>query len=349
LFACGDNDTRPHHPDAHEADAPPDAPMVAACNYTEMMDADNDNFFGTGNPETTNVTFDGTAAVGICGKIDNSHYDNGRMLVDVDSYTIHVSGPSGALLRLTAPGAEGLNTVLIEIYNNTTGQDQTGQFIHDHAAASIQLEPGDYILEVSGFHGAAPAAAIDYKLGIYKDDVATRCPKVTVAPNYTEALDGLTGDGNDMYEIRFMQGAPKPSFTTNVLDVVEPSGITATAGGKFRISGSSDKPTVTPADWMDAYQDRDTYQITMGPNANELTLRLNWASTTADLDFYVFPMSTLSTFAVGYQNANMEPELVTTAVIPGMSYWVFVGADDMTTGQPTPYDLSICGDSFTAQ
>lgn len=347
LFGCGDNDKRPMNPDAH-IDTPPDAVVTATCNYNEAMDTANDNFFGTGNPENTNLTFDGSAPVGICGKIDNGHYDNPNMAVDVDSYTIHVAGKTGAILRLTAPGAENLNTVIIEIYNNTTGQDQTGQFIRDHAAASIDLEPGDYILEVSGFHGSAPAASIDYKLGIYKDDAATRCPKITATANYTESHDGVTADGNDIYEIKFMMG-PRISFTNNALDTVEASGITAAAGGRYRISGSSDKPTVTPMDWADAYQDRDTYEITVGADANELSLRLNWSATTADLDFYVFPMNTLSDFAVGFQNSNMEPEFATTAVVPGMKYWVFVGADDATTGQPIAYDLSVCTDSFTAQ
>ena len=50
----------------------------------------------------------------------------------------------------------------------------------------------------------------------------------------------------------------------------------------------SERFTVDPVSWLDAYQDRDVYAVTMGANANQLSVRLNWSSTTADLDFYVF-------------------------------------------------------------
>jgi hypothetical protein len=42
----------------------------------------------------------------------------------------------------------------------------------------------------------------------------------------------------------------------------------------------------------------------------------------------------------------MEDEYSTFAVTPGASYWVFVGADDTSTGQPITYDLTLCGDTY---
>jgi hypothetical protein len=156
------------------------------------------------------------------------------------------------------------------------------------------------------------------------------------------------GNENDVYEVRYppLGNNPPRRFTANTTDVVEPTGISVTPGGTFRISGTIITPTTTPADWADFYQDRDTYQVTMGANADQLSLRLSWPGTTADLDFLVFPMGGINDFANGYYNRLMEDEFATFAVIPGMSYWVFVGADDSTTGQPIPYDLTACGATF---
>jgi hypothetical protein len=99
--------------------------------------------------------------------------------------------------------------------------------------------------------------------------------------------------------------------------------------------------------WADSYQDRDTYLVTMGANANELSVRLNWPGTTADLDVLVFPANGVLEQATGWYNANMEDEFTTLAVTPGQAYWVWVAADDQTTGQPVNYDLTLCGDAFT--
>jgi len=346
LIACGDNHEGDKRPDARPmADAMVDAPMQVTCNYTESADATNDNFYANGNPEATSLSF-GTAAIGICGKLEHTHYVQNNMVVDVDSYLINVPAQTSALLSITAPGAEALNTVLIEIYGMSTSTDEVGKFepTQGFAIASARLPPGDYVVNVSSFNTAAATATIDYKL-VLRPDSPTRCAKSTATANYTESLDGTTADGNDVYEVRYM-GSPRRQFTA-AADMVEPTGITVAPDGSYRVSGTNSLPASAPASWADFYQDRDTYQLTMGANANQLSLRLSWPGTTADLDFLVFPMGGLNDFATGYYNAKMEDEFATFAVIPGMSYWVFVGADDSSSGQPISYDLTACGATYT--
>jgi hypothetical protein len=284
----------------------------------------------------------------ICGKFDNTHYQQSNMLIDVDSYAINVGAQSNGLLYITAPGAEAFNTVLIEIYGNSTGltTDEVGQFqaTSGFAMASAKLPPGEYVIVVSSFHSAAATAPVDYKIVLQADNPA-RCAKSTATATYSEMLDGVTADGNDVYEVRYTGGMQR-QLTANPLDMVEPTGISVAPNMTYRISGTNIVPAVTPASWADFYQDRDTYQITMGADANQLSLRLSWPGTTADMDFLVFPMGGINDFANGYYNAKMEDEFATFAVIPGMSYWVFVAADDSSTGQPIAYDLTVCGATF---
>ena len=85
----------------------------------------------------------------------------------------------------------------------------------------------------------------------------------------------------------------------------------------------------------------------MGANSNQLSVRLNWPGTTADFDFFVFPMNGVIEQATGWYGGNMEDEYTTLAVVPGMSYWVWAGIDDASTGQPIDYDLTVCGATFT--
>jgi hypothetical protein len=61
----------------------------------------------------------------------------------------------------------------------------------------------------------------------------------------------------------------------------------------------------------------------------------------------VFPKDSFFEIATAWKNANMEDEFTTLAVTPGAKYWIWVAADDGSTGGPTNYDLTLCGGSFT--
>jgi hypothetical protein len=344
LLACGDNGSVATPPDAApRADAAPDS-QVIECDYTEAADATNDNFFGSGTEEPTGLAF-GTGPIAICGKFESSHYDTGMMAVDVDSYKLAVPADSNAILYVTAPGAENFNTVLVEIYGMTTSTDEVGQFKSGFATAATKLPAGNYIINLSAFDDAAATADVSYKV-VIQIDSPTRCPTFTGATSFTEASDTASASGNDVYEVRYST-TPRRKLTDNVADAPEDTMLTINPTDTKLIKGINSDPTIDPLDWMDFYQDRDTYKITTGATTNQLSLRLNWAGTTADFDFLVFEEGSLVDFADGYDNVSMEDEFATFAVDPNQVYWIFVGADDTTTGQPIDYDLTVCGGTFT--
>jgi hypothetical protein len=348
LLACGDNKDKQRPPDGGLL---PDGPavdmmVVPVCTYTEMADATNDDLFGSGTPEATGISFTGTTTV-ICGQINPGHFNTTQMNVDVDSYRITVPSETRGILYFTAPGAEELQSTAIEISGLTTTSavSEVGVFVDDYAVTSAPLPPGDYLITVSSYNQADIAAAIDYRLTIEMDS-ATRCPRVTADADYTEANDGVTASGNDVYEVRY-SGNPRRQFTAITTDAPEPTGITVDTNVSYRVSGTSDLPVTAPVSWLDAYQDRDTYAITMGATTNMLSVRVNWPGTTADLDVFVFPMNELNEIATGWYNANMEDEFTTLAVTPGATYWVMVAADDDSTGLPVDYDITLCGSAYS--
>jgi hypothetical protein len=347
FFACGDNTGEQLSPDARQADAPPiDAPAVT-CEFNEANDAGNDDLFGTGNPETTSLSFAATK-VTFCGKIDNTHYDGTSQLIDSDAFAVHVTSDRGAKLYLTGSGVEALSTVLIEIYDDVSGTDAVGTFLGNHAAAGVELIAGDYLVRMTAFHSAAPTSPIGYRLTLVPADLATACPHVTTG-GYTEGHDGITADGNDMLEVRYMNGRTLATTTANVADTPEDtsSAFTVAPNMNYRATGVNSSPAAPPVSWMDAYQDRETFAIKTGANTNELSLRLNWPGTTMDMDMFVFKENDDVPFANAYSNGNMEPEFLTISVEPNSTYWVWAGADNASTGQPINYDLTVCGATFT--
>ena len=345
LIGCGDNHGEDKPVDAKVTDAAPDAPIPLTCAYTEMSDATNDDLFGPGGnmPEATMLSF--TKPMMICGKLDNGHYEMNPQRIDVDSYKFTVPAMSYGLVSLTAPGAENYDSVFLEIYGMTTNTSESGQFIGTFAVTSAELPPGDYIVTVQSYDATAPTAAIDYKL-VVDTDSPTRCAKSTATPTYTEAMDGLTADGNDVIEVRY-SGQPRRKLTDNPLDVPEPTGVTVAPGMSYRIAGTNAKPTVTPASWADSFQDRDVYLITMGANSNQLSVRLNWTSTTVDFDYKVFPVANVLSVAGGLVTSTTEDEFQTFAVKPNTTYWLWVGAYDGATGLPATYDATLCAETFT--
>jgi hypothetical protein len=312
LIACGDNTGEQLPPDARPADAAIDAPSIT-CEYTEAMDADNDALFGTSNGEDTALMYAGSKKQTICGKFNSSHFDATNELVDVDSYVVHVTSATGTRVTVTAAGAENFGLMLVEI-DGMTGYE-VGTFVGTHAVSSIELMPGDYIVQVSAFDDAAATADLGYRLTLNPDNAATRCPKSTATPAYTEANDGATADGNDVYEVRYgANNTPHRAFTLLGTDNPEALTTTLAPNMSYHITGTLSNPTVAPVSWMDSFKERDTYAITTSATTNELALRVNWAGTTADLDALIFPMNGLVDFADAFDNATMEDEFVTFAV-----------------------------------
>lgn len=310
-----------------------DAPPQGACDYTETADATNDL---VSTAEATNLTF-GTR-ITLCGAIDNGHFANGT--VDADAFRITIATETDVLIHMTGTGLAGPDQTVLQIR-------QMGNFFGfgvvegDHGTLAAHLPPGDYVIATAAFAGSDLAAPIAYQLTVVADAPATRCAKLTTG-GYVEANDGA-GDGNDV--ISYDAGAdPSSSLTASATDAPEPTGITAEPGNRYRITGSS--AAVDPAD---DYEDRDTFAFTTGATTTQLSVRLNWTSTTVDFDYRVYPETTSGdplSIAGGLDESPAEEEFETFAVRPNTTYWLWVAAYDGATGQPTAYEATLCAETF---
>ena len=336
LAACGGGDSK------RDVDAPPgdDAAIDAApatCNFTEAADATNNT---SPTAEATMLAF-GAAKTTICGTIDNGHFEANNGRVDVDTYKVAVSADTDVLVHLTGAGIEALQRVVIQV-GSTAGQQRNLAVVEgDHATLSARLPAGEYVFAVSAFAAADVTAGVPYTLTIVADAPATRCAKATAAADFTEANDGVAHNGNDM--ITYDGAAnPETDITTSPADSPEPTNLTLAAGTSYRLTGSS-----AAVDPPDDYEDRDTFAFTTGATTTQLTIRLNWTATTVDFDYRVFPANMTLSVTGALASSPVEDEFQTFAVEPNTMYWLWVGAYDGATGQPTTYDATLCAETFT--
>lgn len=324
--------------DANVADA-----AGPACDYTEMSDATNGSA-----AEATGLTI-GTTTRNLCGQVDPGHYDATSQIADVDMYTVSVSGGTAELiLEFENQQPAGLTDFLVEIFDTNTpatllyAGDYTGA-LADHGAYIAELPTGSFNVVVTATASAAVATAIPYKVRIVDDKPTTRCPDMTgMTADYTEANDGAANNGNDVVLIDF---AKSPSFTLtpSTTDMPEPSGLTIDPAKNSHVVGSS----ALVAAGTDTYLDRDTYAFATGANMNELTVRLNWPGSTADLDYVVFPAGVITAAnEAATLTSTSEDEFATFAVQPNAMYWLWIGAYDGSTGLPIQYSATVCGGQF---
>jgi hypothetical protein len=99
----------------------------------------------------------------------------------------------------------------------------------------------------------------------------------------------------------------------------------------------------------DDYQDRDTFAFTTGSATTQMSIRLNWAATTVDLDYRVYPETTAAPLSIvgGLDESQSEYEFETFAVKPNTTYWLWVAAEDGSTGQPAAYGATLCGATWS--
>jgi hypothetical protein len=175
---------------------------------------------------------------------------------------------------------------------------------------------------------------------------------------YAEAADGAANTSNDMiiwkYSTDTTDGAVL--LTTSATDTPENTGITAAAGTTYRLTGNSANNTI-PDPAADDYKDHDTFKFTTGPTTNEVTIRMKFPTTTADLDAAI-----ASVPAVGDTEPNLldisnrlaagpSEEILTTAVEPNTVYWLWVaGYKDhppgMAASTAATYEATICPSAF---
>ena len=343
VTGCGDNMAKPdapRHIDGEMADTPTDAP---ACDYTEQHDTTNDYTAASGfMTEQTMIGFT-TQTKTICGTMNNGHFTSSNFAIDIDDYTFTVAQDADVLFTLTGafdtlPASS--NVGIFAVNTSTTAAAGQGYFLGNHGVFSSHLVAGTYEISVEAYADADATAPIPYKLKIATDNPATRCPKVTATANYTEANDTVANIGNDVISINYANTNPY-ALTTATTDAPEPTALTVAAGMNYRISGGYGTHAQD-----DDYFDKDTYAFATGPMTNQVSIRLNWPSTNADLDYFVFPAGTVNILQNTDNVSQMEPEFKTFAVKPNSNYWLWIGAYKTTTDTST-YDASICAEQFT--
>ncbi len=346
--ACGDDGGNPATIDAPntQVDAPVDSPVnPGGCDYTEAMDATNDDFSGnvaTGTPETTGKTI--TTSFTICGKLDSTHFISADQLVDIDGFVFNAASDIDVRIDLTLTGV-ATEYLSLNVYTGPNLSDDVGstaKFEGDHAVLDVHLTPSSGSFEILVFagNGAAITAPVSYKLKVSADQPTTRCAKSTGAANYVEARDnsGNGNRGNDMVLI----SAPSGSLTADTTDLAEPTGLTIAPATSYRLTGTSTDITA-----MSSYKDRDTFEFTTGATTNEIGLRLNWPGITQDMDMYVYPKDTVPGLGYSIVSAKHEDEFKTFAVKPNTAYWVLVGNHITSGAGDVAYGVTVCGATFT--
>ncbi|MGE5182322.1 MAG: hypothetical protein ACM31C_09690 [Acidobacteriota bacterium] len=313
---------------------------VGACDYSELHDSTNDYRAASGySLESTGLTFSGTA-LSICGQLDSGHFDASDYAIDIDTYGLTLSADADVIVHLTG-SLQTVSTVGVWAYNSTTSTTAGGgYFIYNQGVFSGHLPAGAYELSVEAYDNQGIAAPLAYTISIASDSPSTRCPSSTGAANYTEANDGSSSVGNDMIAIDYSSW-PYESLTASTTDAPEQMTSQLVSGASYLIQG--DSALIAP---VDSYNDRDTYSIQTDSTTNQLAVRVDWAGTTADLDYYLFAEGGTFPIASSATAQNGGGEFATFAVSPNSRYWLWVGAYNTSTTD-TPYNVTLCAATFT--
>jgi len=368
--AIGCSDSGSDKPDAFVvvADARPDAPpLPPGCDAQELNDLSNDTFETASLAEDTMISFTGNST--ICGKANASHFEAPTMagetgVVDVDAYKFTVTTAGAFYITFGGAGLEGSGGSF-RIYNRSE-TDPANQLIlfsemHvGHTAARIGLQPGTYELQTIVLSDNALTADVPYKIRLTTDAIDTRCAPLTTG-GYAEASDGANSLGNDMikynYDTATVMGAI--AFTAATTDSPENTAIVAAPTMKYRVTGNSAN-IASPEPATDDYKDRDTFEFKTDAMTNEITVNFKFPTATADLDIVLFskplPGDTEPSFLDISNRLASGPsgEILTTAVEPNTSYWLWVGGyktyGPTATAMPSTasaYDATICASKYT--
>jgi hypothetical protein len=328
--ACGS----PHGgaPDGAPAapDAAPDAPpSMPGCDWVQRDHT---------NAQETMPEYTGTP-ITLCGTIDLVR--NGGPADAQASYKqfgFQSSVEQEVVVRFEAESSlDGWTNAYVALFTH-----DGGMIAGKHAVTAARLYGAGQTeyLEVSGDFPATVSSPIAYKITIAPMPRATICPTVGGAPDYTEAHDGAASDGNDMVRLDWDAQAAKGTWTltASTTDAPEPTGYTLGGTTTHHAHGTSAAVAADSA----MNHDVDTYEITTGPDVDELAVRVDWQGT-ADLPF----MLVRPDLSVRQTNAEELPGTSQSEiwpVEPSTTYWVWVAgySSSGTTGLPVDYDVSLC-------
>ncbi len=302
------------------------------CDYTESADATNDV-----TAEPTGLTLGGPAQH-VCGAFESGHFTSPIASADDDRYRVTVADSSPILVDVLAgDGIAVLDGVTLRFFDLASHPTLVGQATYHpalagHGAFAISLPPGDYDLVVSAdAPGELQGDPIEYRL---RFAAMPACDATTDPASYTERDD--TAGANDTVAVDFTKD---PSFAAMTGSQPEPTSIAVAAGHSYSIAGAIDDQARA-----DQYLDRDTYEITTDDASNELAVRLDWSSTTSDLDYLVFEADTMVPVVASNTSSPTGPELAMFAVKPSTKYWLWVGGFQGSTA--TDYRATVCGNHF---
>jgi hypothetical protein len=336
--ACGAHVEK--QPDAYYGDGDAaidgtDATGEGTCDFTEAADSTNG---APSTAETTSLTL--ASRLTMCGSIDIGHYDPGQDLVDADAFSFAIASDTDVLVHVSGAGVDTLDTVVVEVRQG--GSFRGLGFVEGgHGTVALRLTAGQYTVAMGALNPGSISTAVSYQLTVVADMPNVRCPKTSIA-GYTESGDGDSDNGNDVINYSATSGTPS-TLTASGTDMPEASGITAAPSTAYRIQGTS-----AAVDPPDDYEDRDTFAFTTSATTTQMSIRLNWAATTVDFDYRVYPSTTGTPLSIGagLAESTSEEEFQTFAVKPSTTYWLWVAAANGATGQPAAYSATLCGETF---
>jgi hypothetical protein len=302
--------------------------LPEGCDYVEQDDV------GNGESEVELIDHTLLGSFTICGQIDVGHYEaDSSESVDVDYFTFDVATREHVLveLQLQADPPGSFETVFGEDYVHM-------DLIGKSGVIGSQLHEGLVSIAVGAFDAQDASQPIPYRLKITQDTPDTRCPAVTTAANYVEALDGAANSANDVYQV---DDNGYVVATDSATDAPEATGITVASGAKYRITGSTADVQST-----NGYLDPDTFVIHTGPTVNQITIRNDWSNVAWDFDFALMNAATEDVVGGGFAFDNTG-ELLTFSVKPDTTYWLWNAGFQLGAPLPAAYSLSLCGETFS--
>ncbi|MBZ0238790.1 MAG: hypothetical protein K8M05_41150 [Deltaproteobacteria bacterium] len=333
VAGCGGDDSQVLVDGATAPDAGSDG-APADC-HPEADDSRNGS-----TSEPTGAVFAGQR-IAVCGNVDVDAPSGD--LVDRDLYQVTVTPSAPVVVRLSAPLGGSVDRLEL-IVRDATGPRSVARLRAGNAVTALLLPQGEYTLGVEA-HDEDAVASFPYRIEMYADNPALRCPPMAGGTIHAEVDESAAGHrANDVIEVRQQPPILEAMATSDSDDEPDETGQAVTAGNRFAIAGSS--AGVTSAG--DEYRDRDTFSLYTGATTNQLDVRVVWSGGIADLDVLVFeagkPMDPMGTPAA----ALIGEEVVVTAVAPQSEYWLWVGGSRRSTSLPVDYTVHVCGREIAA-
>jgi hypothetical protein len=295
-----------------------------------------------GAAEVTSQPSSASGTVSVCGQVDVGHFSAQTNVVDVDSYSFVLPQAAEIFLSVEFAGTVAAEDVELVVSGTGVANQRVRAAVQD-ASMWVKLGAGTATVSVVVHSVFSLTKPIHYLLRAAKDDLSKRCAHVSEAEayrSYNEAQDGAANTHNDVVIPSLALEVQQP--TDDTTDRAEDGSLSPVTGERALITGA-----VANVDHGSgaSYLDGDMYVVSP-IGADQLTVRLDWAGTTSDLDLWVFAADDFRAVAHATSTSKMGPEAMTFAIDRSTDYWVWVGAVKGSTGLPQAYDVTICSEGL---